>query len=178
MKHVAEVRRKLAKPTIFNLLGPLCNPAGAKYQLLGVGRPPLRALLAEALSMLGTERAVVVCGEDGLDEVTLTGTTFATEASGGQLRPFTWCPEEFGLARASTQSMRVETAQASAAMVRRILDGQPGPPRDIVVLNAAAALWTAERGRSPAECTQSAEEAIDTGQARDLLAQLVRVSAS
>lgn len=177
MKYVAPVRRKLGVPTIFNLLGPLCNPAGARYQLLGVGRPGLRPLLSEALSMLGTERSVVVCGEDGLDEVTLSGPTQATEASGRRLRQFTWTPEDFGLTSASTETMRVDGPQASAAMIRQILDGHGGPPRDIVILNAAAALWTAKHADSPVRCAQRAAEAIDLGRAKDLLAQLARVSA-
>ena len=178
MKHVASVRRKLAVPTIFNLLGPLCNPASAPYQLLGVGRPPLRPLLAEALLMLGTQRAVVVCGQDGLDEVTLSGSTHATEAHRGQLRQFTWTPEDFGLPPADKQSMLVDGPQASAAMIRNVLDGQPGPPRDIVVVNAAAALWTARQETSPAQCARDAEQAIDSDAAKELLERLAHLSAA
>lgn len=178
MKHVADVRRKLAVTTIFNLLGPLCNPASAPYQLLGVGKPSLRPLLAEALLMLGTQRAVVVCGEDGLDEVTLSGATHATEARGGQLRQFAWTPQDFGLDVADKQSMLVDGPQASAAMIRTVLDGEPGPPRDIVVLNAAAALWTARGDVLPVDCAKDAEKAIDSGAGRELLRQLAHVSAA
>ena len=178
MRHVAEVRRQLGVPTIFNLLGPLCNPADARIQLLGVGRPHLRPLLAEALVLLGTDRAVVVCGEDGLDEVTLAGRTLATEACGAGQREFSWEPEDFGLRRAPILSMRVSGPHESATMIRQVLDGQRGPPRDMVVLNAAAALWTAGMEPSPARCARQAEQAIDAGRASSLLARLAKLSAS
>jgi anthranilate phosphoribosyltransferase len=172
MKHVAGVRRQLGTPTIFNLLGPLSNPAGAPFQLLGVGRPELRPLVAEALALLGTERAVVVCGEDGLDEVTLTGITRVTEVRAGQLREFAWHPNDFDLEASGLQGLRVTDPEESAAMIRRVLAGDAGAPRDIVVLNAAAALWTAGKSASLAECARLASEAIDSGAARRLLAQL------
>ncbi len=107
MKRVAEVRRKLGMPTIFNLLGPLSNPAGAPFQVVGVGRAELRPLLAEALALLGTQRAIVVSGEDGLDEVTLAGPTRVTEIRDGSLRNFTWTPADFGLAPADLASIKV-----------------------------------------------------------------------
>jgi anthranilate phosphoribosyltransferase len=178
MRHVAEVRRQLGVPTIFNLLGPLCNPADARVQLLGVGKPHLRPLLAEALVLLGTDRAVVVCGEDGLDEVTLAGRTLATEARGTGQREFCWAPEDFGLRRSPLTSMRVKGPQESAAVIRQVLDGQRGLPRDIVVLNAAAALWTAAMESSPSLAARRAEEAIDTGRASSLLARLAELSAA
>ena len=106
MQHVAPIRKKLGVPTLFNILGPLANPAGAPYQLLGVGRSELRPLLSEALAMLGAERAVVVHGEDGLDEVTLAGATHVTEACSGKLRHFTWVPADFGLARLAGRDHR------------------------------------------------------------------------
>jgi anthranilate phosphoribosyltransferase len=176
MKHVGPVRRKLGVPTIFNMLGPLTNPAAAPFQLLGVGRPELRELLAEALAMLGTRRALVVCGEDGIDEVSLAGVTHVSEATDGAVRSFTWTPEEFGLEPTGSESMLVDDADASAAMIRDIFAGSSGPPRDIVVLNAAAALWTAGRDESPSRCAQFAVEAIDSGAARDLLAKLAELS--
>jgi len=137
MKHVAAVRQKLGTPTIFNLLGPLVNPAAAPFQLLGVGRQELRPLLAEALNILGTERALVICGEDGLDEVTLAGTTRVSEVREGVVHEFTWRPEDFGLQTAGLESMKISGPEESATLIRAILAGQPGPPRDIVVLNAA-----------------------------------------
>ena len=173
MKHVAPVRKKLAMPTIFNILGPLANPAGAPFQLLGVGKPELRPLLAEALGMLGTRRVLVVHGSDGLDEVTLGGTTYVTEAAGRELRQFEWDPSDFGLASSPRDSLLVAGPEQSAAVIRDILDGQTGPPRDVVVANAAAALWTVGRHDSLLACARLAAEAIQSGAARDLLARLV-----
>jgi anthranilate phosphoribosyltransferase len=172
MKHVAAVRRKLAFPTIFNILGPLANPAGAEFQLLGVGRPPLRPLLAEALVLLGARRAMVVHGADGLDEVTLADATHVTEVAGQTLRHFQWTAADFGLQPAGLETMQVSGPQQSARLIGAILDGQPGPPRDIVVANAAAALWTAGRSPSLQECARLAAEAIDGGAARELLKRL------
>ncbi len=176
MKHVGPVRKKLGIPTIFNILGPLVNPAGAEFQLLGVGRDPLRAVLAEALAMLGTRRTLVVHGADGLDEVSLGDTTHVTEATESGLREFTWTAEDFGLPPAGRETMLVEGPEESATMIREILDGKAGPPRDIVVLNAAAALWTAGRNASPKACALLAAEAIDSGAAKDLLSRLAERS--
>jgi anthranilate phosphoribosyltransferase len=174
MKNVAHVRQQLGVPTIFNLLGPLSNPARAPFQLVGVGRAELRPVLAEALAMLGIARAVVVNGEDGLDEVTLNGTTKVTEVHAGRVRDFTWHPYDFGLEPSSLESMRVSGAEESASMIRDVLAGRPGPQRDIVVLNAAAALWTAERAPTTADGARLAAEAIVSGAAGTLLARLVQ----
>jgi len=176
MKHVAAVRMSLPHPTIFNILGPLSNPAGARFQLLGVGRPELRPLLAEALAMLGTRRALVVHGADGLDEVTLADITYVTEAAEGNLRSFWWRPADFGLDEAGPEAMRVDGPAQSAEVIRAILDGRRGPPRDIVLANAAAALWTAGRSPSLRQCVRLAAEAIDSGAARELLARLAERS--
>ena len=176
MKRVAEVRKKLGVRTIFNLLGPLSNPAGAPFQVVGVGRPELRPLLAEALLLLGTTHALVVQGEDGLDEVTLAGPTRVTEVSGSGLRNFTWTPSDFGLAPGSLDLLRVENSEQSAEMIRGVLHGAPGPARDIVVLNAAAALWTAGRAETPLACAQLAARAIDLGVAAELLKRLAQLS--
>ncbi len=176
MRHVAPVRTKLGVPTIFNILGPLINPAGASRQLLGVGRPKLRMLLAEALVMLGTERSVVVHGSDGLDEVTLTGSTEVAEAHGGAVRQFRWTPADFGLNAINLTSIQVSAPEESAAVIRAVLAGDRGPARDIVVANAAAALWTAEKAASPAACTVLAAEAVDSGAARELLSRLAVLS--
>jgi len=176
MKHVAAARRQLGVPTIFNMLGPLCNPASAPFQLLGVGKPHLRALLAEALSLLGAQRAVVVCGEDGLDEVTLSGVTNVTIVAGDSVTEAAWQPEDFGIQRAGSESMLVDGPASSAAMIRDILAGQTGPPRDIVVLNAAAALWTAGIHDSLSTCAGKAAAAIDSGAAKELLAKLAAAS--
>jgi anthranilate phosphoribosyltransferase len=191
MKRVGAVRARLGVPTIFNLLGPLSNPAGASFQLLGVGKPHLRNLLAQALQLLGTERAVIVCGEDGLDEVTIAAPTRVTEivaaassrrsaardnatgAATGKLRELTWTPEGFGLQRSPLDALIVEDPEASAAMIRGVLDGAVGPARDIVVANAAAALWTAGKSDLLKECANIAVAAIDSSAARELLERLV-----
>ena len=177
MKHVAPVRKELEFPTIFNLLGPLCNPAGAPFQLLGVGNQELRPLLADALSGLGTERALIVTGTDGLDEVTLTGPTDVLMITEGQISEFQWTPEEFGIARHDLELLRVEDAEQSAEMVRRVLSGEPGPARDIVILNAAAALWVADPDLTLSTCRTLAAEAIDTGSAAEKVARLKELTA-
>jgi anthranilate phosphoribosyltransferase len=176
MKRVAAVRRKLAVPTIFNILGPLANPAGASYQLIGVGRPSLRPLLAEALAMLGIQRAAVVHGEDGMDEVTLGGTTHVTLISEGRLEESSWSPEQFGLPHWSREDLIVEGPEQSAAAIRGVLSGQRGPARDVIVANAAAARWVAGKGPSLSACVGPAVEAIDCGAAAELLARLVEYS--
>ncbi len=176
MKHVAAVRSKLGMPTIFNILGPLCNPAGAPFQLLGVGRAELRPLLAEAIAMLGTRRTLVVHGSDGLDEVSLAETTYVTEAAGGRLREFDWTAADFGLDPAGLEEMLVDGPQQSAQLIRNIFAGQAGPPRDIVVANTAAALWTAGCDDSLIKCTKKATDAIDSGAAQELLTRLAERS--
>jgi len=176
MRHVSEVRRRLGVPTIFNLLGPLCNPAGAPFQLLGVGRPEIRGLLAAALARLGTRRSAVVCGTDGLGEVTLAGETNVTEVTGEQLRELTWSPADFGLQPSAREALLADDPQASAAMIRRVLAGEKGPPRDIVVANSAAALWIAGHGETLAECARKSAESIDSGAAAEVLRRLAEVS--
>jgi anthranilate phosphoribosyltransferase len=178
MKHVAPVRKRLGVPTIFNLLGPLCNPAGAPFQLLGVGRPALRPLLSAALGLLGTQRAAVVCGADGLDEVTLSGPTQVTLVTPAGLEELSWSPADFGLASGDLSALQVDGPQASAVMVRAVLDGRPGPAREIVVLNAAAALWTAGREADLTACARLAVAAIDSGAAARVLADFVALSRS
>jgi anthranilate phosphoribosyltransferase len=173
MKRVAEVRKKLGHPTIFNLLGPLANPAAAPYQLLGVGKPQMRGTMAEALALLGAERAVVVSGDDGLDEVTIATSTRVSVAEAGRLSELTWSPADFGLATSRLDPLIVEGPPQSAAMITQVLQGKQGPAFDIVVINAAAALWTARKADSPMQCAELAESAIASGAARELLARLV-----
>ena len=173
MKHVAPVRKKLGFATIFNLLGPLCNPAGARRQLLGVGRRELHRTMAEAILRLGTERAVIVHGTDCVGEVSLSAPTEVVEVAGDELRNFTWQPKDFGLASATSDSLRISDAVASATLIRRILAGDPGPPRDVVVLNAAATLWTAGLESEPDICANRAAAAIDSGAAQKLLEKWV-----
>ena len=176
MRHVAPVRKKLGVPTIFNLLGPLCNPASAPFQLLGVGRPELHQTMAHVLALLGTEHAVVVHGTDGLGEVSLAAPTEVIEVRGDSARRFTWQPEDFGLERADTELLKVGGPADSAAILRRVLHGELGPERDIVVLNAAAALWTAGIDPSPRECAKHAARAIDRGSAQELLTAWAELS--
>lgn len=173
MRRVAAVRKRLGVPTIFNLLGPLSNPAGAPFQLLGVGKPHLHELLAEALAALGTTRSLVVTGEGYFDEVTIAGSTRVTEVCDGRLREFTWRPADFQLERSPLDDLRVSGPEESAALIRGVLEGGRGPARDIVVANAAAALLTAGKAEAPADAAQLAAEAIDSAAARDLLAQLI-----
>src|SRR5262249_14676169 len=149
MKHVAAVRKKLGIRTIFNILGPLVSPAGACFQLLGAGRPELRPLLAGALQRLGTKRSLVVSGADGLGDVTLAGAPNVTEVSVGQLREFAWQAEDFGVRRQSLDGLMIETPAASAVVIRKVLDGESGAARDIVILNSAAGLIVAGRAPDP-----------------------------
>ncbi|HEY2840878.1 MAG TPA: anthranilate phosphoribosyltransferase [Pirellulales bacterium] len=172
MRNVARVRQQLGTPTIFNLLGPLSNPAAAPFQLVGVGSQELRPLLAEALVLLGTERALVVSGEDGLDEVTISGPTRVSEAAGGRVRDFIWRPADFGVDEASLDELRIETAEESAAAIRAVLANQPGPRRDVVVINAGAALWTAGKAETLAAAAEMAATAIASGAAAELLSRL------
>lgn len=184
MKHVAAVRKRLGIRTIFNLLGPLVNPAGANYQLLGAGRPELRPLLAGAMTRLGTRRTLVVSGEDGLGDVTLAGRTFVSEVTSageasteeggslGRIREFVWQPEDFGIHRASLDALSVDGPAASAAIIRDILAGRQGSARDLVVLNASAALIVAGRADQPETAAEMAAAAIDRGDAQMLLQRL------
>ncbi|HEX2477123.1 MAG TPA: anthranilate phosphoribosyltransferase, partial [Lacipirellulaceae bacterium] len=187
MKHVAAVRKRLGIRTIFNILGPLVNPAGACYQLLGAGRPEMRPLLAGAMARLGTKRTLVVSGEDGLGDVTLSGVTHVTEVTtnlplppgegrGEGAREFTWTPEDFGLSRASLDSLAVDGPRASAAIIRGILKNARGPARDIVILNAAAGLIASGRASDPKSAAGLAAEAIDSGAAETLLHRLAEKS--
>ncbi|MCA9267552.1 MAG: anthranilate phosphoribosyltransferase [Planctomycetales bacterium] len=174
MRHVAAVRRKLAVPTIFNLLGPLSNPAEAPYQVLGVPRDDVRRTMAEALALLGTRHAVIVRGDDGLGEVSLAAPTAVIEIVDGRVAgEFKWQSEDFGLATQSLDAVLVDTPAESAAMIRRVLAGEPGAARDIVVLNAAAAIWVTGAADDLSECARRAAAAIDNGAARERLQQLV-----
>jgi anthranilate phosphoribosyltransferase len=176
MKHVASARKKLGTRSIFNLLGPLCNPASATYQLLGVGSDPLHAKIAGALKKLGTHRAVVVTGNDGLGEVSLSTSSRVTIVEGDSSNELVWQPSDFGLKNSNLDPLRVDGPAASAAMIRSVLNDDVGAPHDMVVLNAAAALWTAGADQSLPACAARAEQAIKQGKARELLARLVEVS--
>ena len=176
MKHVAPVRKELELRTIFNLAGPLANPAGARRQLLGVYAGSLVPVLARTLADLGCDRAFVVYGEDGLDEVSPSGPTLICEVRGGNVRRFEFSPEEAGLLRAPLSELRGGDAAVNAALLRGVLQGEPGPRRSAVVLNAGAALAAAGVCETIPEGVRLAEQAIDSGAALDRLEMLVRVS--
>ncbi len=177
MKHVAPVRRKLGVPTIFNLLGPLCNPAEVEYQLLGVGRAELRELLAQAARELGTQRAVVVHGEGGLDEVSLCGVTWVTVAAKQGTQEQRWTPEDFGLKPVSLQELQAPGPEQSARRIEQVLRGEDRTgARDVVLANAAAALWCAGACTTVEEGVRRAAEAVDQGAAWDLLQRWIQAT--
>src|SRR5579859_4541477 len=174
MKQVQGVRRELRMRTMFNLLGPLTNPARASGQVVGVYALELVERLAEALSMLGLRRALVVHGLDGLDEITITGKTRVAEAREGSVRSYEVEPEEFGLKRASLEEISGGDAVENAAIIRAVLAGEKSPRRDVVLLNAAAALVAAGRAEHIGQAVPIAAESIDSGAAERKLEGLVR----
>jgi len=176
MRHAAPVRRDLGIRTVFNLLGPLTNPAGARRQLVGVPRPELTQVLARALLLLGAERAWVVHGADGLDEISTTGHTKVSECRDGLVRTFFVHPTDFGIPVATRADLVGGDAAANAAIVRQVLDGRPGPTRDIVLLNAGAALMLAGRAPSVRDGIAQASAALDDGRALATLDRMVRAS--
>jgi anthranilate phosphoribosyltransferase len=176
MKHAGPTRKELGVRTAFNLLGPLTNPAGARRQLVGVSRPEHTELLARTLGLLGTERAWVVHGADGLDELSTTGYTKVSEWTGSTVRTFYLHPADVGLPVASKESLVGGTAEDNAALIERILAGQRGAARDIVTLNAGAALLIAGRAASVRDGIAMAADAIDTGKAAAALDRLRGVS--
>jgi anthranilate phosphoribosyltransferase len=173
MRHAGPVRRDLGVRTAFNLLGPLTNPAGALRQIVGVPRPELTELVARALALLGSERAWVVHGADGLDEISTTGYTKVSEARAGYVRTFYVHPADFGLPKAVPADLQGGDAAVNAAVVRQVLSGAPGPARDVVLLNAAAALLVAGVTPTIGEGLERAAEAIDSGDASARLEHLV-----
>jgi anthranilate phosphoribosyltransferase len=175
MRHVGPVRAEIGFRTVFNLLGPLSNPAGAKRQVLGVYDPRLLEPLAEVLGRLGATRAWTVHGQ-GLDELTTTGETEVAEWKDGAVRRFTVTPEDAGLPRASLDALRGGDAEENAAALRALLDGATGAYRDIVLLNAAAALVVADRVADLAEGAAMAAAVIDDGHAAKALADLVEAT--
>ena len=176
MRHAGPVRRELGVPTAFNLLGPLTNPAGARRQVVGVPRPELTDLVAQALKALGTERAWVVHGAAGLDEVSTAGPTKVCEVRDGEVSAFFLSPSDFALPKVSLAGLRVDGLDESVAAARAVLDGQPGPARDFVLANAAAGLRVADRVETLEEGVALAAEAIDEGKARHALETMARVS--
>jgi anthranilate phosphoribosyltransferase len=178
MKQVQTVRRELRMRTMFNLLGPLTNPARASGQVVGVYSLDLVEKLAEALSMLGLHRALVVHGLDGLDEITITGTTRVAEAREGSVRSYEVEPEEFGMARATLQNISGGDATENAAIIRAVLGGEKSSRRDVVLLNAAAALVAAGRADRIADAIPLAAQSIDSGAGAEKLAALARFTSA
>jgi anthranilate phosphoribosyltransferase len=166
MKNVAPVRKALGVRTLFNILGPLTNPAGAPHILMGVFHPDLVGIQVRVLQRLGARRALVVHGRDGLDEVSLSGPTWVGELKGGQVHEHEVRPEDFGFTPAGLEALRVETPAQSRAMLESVLADQPGPARDIVLLNAGMALYAADVADTPQAGVALAREALASGQAR------------
>ena len=173
MKHVAPVRKELGVRTIFNILGPLTNPADAPNILMGVFHPDLVGIQVRALQRLGTEHAVVVYGRDGMDEVSLGAATLVGELRNGEITEYEIHPEDFGLPMASNRALKVETPEQSRAMLMGVLDNQPGAARDIVMLNAGVALYAANLAGSMKEGLEKARAAVESGAAKTRLAQFV-----
>jgi len=178
MKNVAPVRRELGVKTIFNLLGPLTNPAGAPNILMGVFHPDLVGIQVRALERLGTGHALVVYGRDGMDEVSLGAATLVGELKNGQITEYEIHPEDFGMTMASNRSFKVETPEQSRAMLLGVLDNVAGPAKQIVVLNAGVALYAANVANSIADGIQLAQAAIESGSAKAKLEALVALARS
>ena len=176
MKYAAPVRRELGVRTLFNVLGPLTNPAGADNQVMGVFHPDLVGIQARVLQRLGSRHVLVVNGSDGLDEITISGPSSIAELKDGEVREYTVTPEQFGLPSASLESIRVATVDEAKAMLIGVLDNLPGAARDIVLLNAGAAIYVAGLTSTLAEGVKKAEEVIASGAAKHKLAQLIQLS--
>jgi anthranilate phosphoribosyltransferase len=176
MKHAAQARKDLGIRTAFNLIGPLANPARPTRQIVGVPRPDLTELLARSLLLLGSERAWVVHGADGLDELSTTGYTKVSECRNNAVQTFYVHPADFGLAKATAESLKGGDASTNAAIVRSVLAGTKGSPRDVVLLNTGAALFIAGAAETVRDGVARAAAAIDDGSATGVLDKLIRVS--
>src|SRR5437867_1571795 len=176
MKNVAPVRKELGVRTIFNILGPLTNPAGAPNILMGVFHPDLVGIQIRALQRLGAEHALVVYGKDGMDEVSLGAATVVGELKNGEISEYEIHPEDFKLSMASNRALRVETPEQSKAMLLGVLDNQPGAARDIVILNAGAALYAANVAASMQDGIAQARVALESGAAKARLQQLISIT--
>src|SRR5919202_2234592 len=175
-RHVIPVRKELAVRTIFNFLGPLTNPAGARRQVIGVSDPSFLDTIAGALSRLGAEKALVVSSADGLDEMSTSGTTRVVEVDGPELHSYEVSPEDVGLPRARPEDLAGGTPDRNAETTRRIFEGEPGPQRDLAALNAGAAIYVAGRADTLEEGVRAAEAALDDGRAAATLDRLVEMT--
>jgi anthranilate phosphoribosyltransferase len=173
MKHAAPVRKELGVRTLFNILGPLTNPAGAPNQLMGVFHADLVGILARVLQRLGSQHVLIVHGRDGLDEITLSGDTLVAELKDGEVREYTINPGQFGIGEHDGSMLKAQSREVSLAIVRRVMDNEPGPARDIVVLNAGAALYAANVADSLADGVERARHALSSGTAAQVLDRFV-----
>lgn len=178
MKNVVPVRKDLGVRTIFNILGPLTNPAKAPNILMGVFHPELVATQAKVLQLMGAEHALVVHGNDGLDEITLSGSTMVAELRNGQISQYEIKPSDFGIANASMENLKVADAQESKAIILNIMNNQSGPARDVVCLNTGATLYAANVCKSIAEGVQLASSTITSGKAKQKLEAFVALTQS
>jgi len=176
MKHAMPVRREIGIRTVFNILGPLTNPAGARNQVLGVFSADMVEVMANVLKNLGSERVYVVHGADGLDEITTCDETLVAELRGGEVRTYRVKPKDFGMARCRRGDLIVASARESAEVIRSVLRGESGPARDIVLLNAGAAIAAAHVAHDIAAGVDAAGASIDSGAATEALAKLVEMS--
>jgi anthranilate phosphoribosyltransferase len=176
MRHVVPVRRQLAVRTVFNLLGPLTNPARARRQVIGVADPQHLDTMAGALARLGVDRAVLVSSEDGMDEVSISAPTHVVEVNGDGIERYTIEPDDVGLPRSAHDGVSGGTPDENAATTRAILAGERGPSRDLAVINAGTAIYAAGRAESPAEGVELAQEAVDDGAAQAALDRYVSLS--
>jgi anthranilate phosphoribosyltransferase len=176
MKYAAVPRREIGIRTVFNILGPLTNPAGAKAQVLGVADESLVEKMAQALQNLGCHHALVVHGEDGLDEITISGKTHVCELKGGHIVNYTISPEDIGLPSASSESLKGGSAKENAELLRNILSGAAGPQRDAVLMNTAAVLLAGDKVETLRRGVELAQKTIDSGHASNKLEQLIKLS--
>jgi anthranilate phosphoribosyltransferase len=176
MRHAGVPRREIGVRTVFNILGPVTNPAGARRQLTGVAVPGLGETLARVLSLLGAEHAVIVHGQDGLDEISVCAPTQIHEAREGQVSSYVIEPEQFGLPRWTTDAVRGGTVEANVRLAHGVLDGERGPSRDIVLLNAGAALYMAGLVGSIQQGIEQAADELDSGRAQSKVKQIAAVS--
>lgn len=173
VRHASAARKQLTFPTIFNLLGPLCNPARAPYQLLGAGRGETQRLLAEALCKLGTQKSAVVHGCDGIGEVTIGGSTKAIIIDGSEVEETSWDVDDFPVQHSELSALQVNEPEQSAKLIRGVLDNEPGPALEVVVANSAAALWLVGLADDLKTGTNRSRQVIADGTASQLLEQLV-----
>jgi len=173
MKYAAPVRKELGVRTIFNILGPLTNPAGAKNQVLGVFHPDLVGIQVRVLQRLGSRHVMVVYGLDGLDEISISGDTLVGELVNGQINEYTLHPSHFGLELYDRRAIQVHTVEESKAMIQAVLDNQPGPAHNIVALNAGAAIYVAGRAPNLKAGVERASQVIRSGAAKHKLEEFI-----